>query len=442
MPPQRSRKPQPCRRGILRAFLQALTSRLLEPVPHVSVSRELRHWHKVDGERQHHVLRYTEASRAITPKEILLTSTTHTRRNPRIEVLRLVAVLAIAIFHTFQTWFSAATGGTWDPSAPTLWLLGCTSLLGAYGNHVFYLISGMFLLPQATRDAPNEGYWSRQLRSLGRRIATIAITVVLYALVALAVSTWIVPLEGVSIGETSWLIEGLEFIWVYLVLVAIAPLVGKIFAALPHHDAIVGILTVVVFIINGYIAFVSPGNEVRSLLEWRKLMSAVSYLIAFLVGGVIGERKPASRKHARIGLVLTIAVCAIIEAIAAGTDALDVLEALSYKSTSLLSFALAVASLVFAASTNENGANNAHPRASEAAIRLAQGTLGFYVAQSMSSSLWRASFETLCASALEAGGEPAFLIAGVLLSVALVAIMLIVDVLVRVPILRKLGLAR
>lgn len=371
-----------------------------------------------------------------------MTSTTRTRRNPRIEVLRLVAVLAIAIFHTFQAWFSAAMGGTWDPSTPMLWLLGCTSLLGAYGNHVFYLISGMFLLPKAMRDAANEGYWSRQLRSLGRRVATIAITVVLYALVALAVSTWVVPIEGVSLSETSWLIEGLEFIWVYLVLVAIVPLVGKIFAALPYHNAIVGLLTGVVFVVNGYIAFISPGNEVRSLLEWRKLMSAVSYLIAFLVGGVIGEREPASRKHARTGLVLTIAVCAIVEAIAAGVNALSVLEALSYKSTSLLSFALAVASLVFAASTGELDADNAHPRASEAAIRLAQGTLGFYVAQSMSSSLWRASFETLCASALEMGGEPALLIVGILLSVALVAIMLIVDVLVRVPILRRLGLAR
>ena len=29
-------------------------------------------------------------------------------RNPRIEALRLVAIVAIAVFHTFQPWFAAA----------------------------------------------------------------------------------------------------------------------------------------------------------------------------------------------------------------------------------------------------------------------------------------------------------------------------------------------
>ena len=83
-------------------------------------------------------------------------------RNLSIEALRLVAIAGIAIFHTFQPWFAAATDGTWQAGAPALAALGCVSLLGAYGNNVFFLISGMFLVPRAADASSERGYWRDQ----------------------------------------------------------------------------------------------------------------------------------------------------------------------------------------------------------------------------------------------------------------------------------------
>ena len=466
----------------------------------------------------------------------------HARRNPRIEVLRLVAVVAVTVFHVFQTWFSAATAGTWSCGTLTLALLGVTSLLGTFGNHVFYMVSGMFLVPGAAARSHDVGFWPGEGRRLVRRALPIVATVALYAPVALAVSTWVVPIEGVAVGEVEWLVGGLEFIWVYLVLVALSPLVGWAWARWRHHGALVGALVVVVWAVNAYIAFVSPGEELRSLLEWRKLMSAVSYLVAFLVGGELGARRPARRSRARAALVGVAAVCVAAETTAACAGDLSLMAALSYKSTSLLSFALAVAAVALAASEPEGvGATSAEEGAAAAAAAPAAATpagaaatspsaaataaaagpmenlpaaatpsaaaptttaatapmaavgtptsatsaasagasaadptgalsetpaatpvspagasphgglaahaervtpaiLGFYVAQSMFLNLWRPAVESACATALAAAGEAAFVACGLALACALVAALLFVDLHLRVPLLRHLGL--
>ena len=126
-----------------------------------------------------------------------MSESTARARNLRIEALRLVAIAGIAIFHTFQPWFAAATDGTWQAAPPTLAALGLVSLLGALGNHVFFLVSGYFLVPRAARAAGEPGYWGAQARALGRRALLIGVSVALYATLALAVSAWVVPLDGV-----------------------------------------------------------------------------------------------------------------------------------------------------------------------------------------------------------------------------------------------------
>ena len=107
---------------------------------------------------------------------------THKQRNPRVEALRLVAIVGIAIFHTFQPWFEAATDGSWAASPLTLVAVGLISLLGAYGNHVFFLISGFFLVPRAAARSGEPGYWREQARAAARRSVAILLTVALYVL--------------------------------------------------------------------------------------------------------------------------------------------------------------------------------------------------------------------------------------------------------------------
>ena len=223
-------------------------------------------------------------------------------RNPRIEALRLVAILGIAVFHTFQPWFDAATSGAWAPSAATLSVLGCVNLLGSYGNFVFFLISGLFLVPRAVEDARTNIPWRRRWLQVLRRALPILATVAIYAACALLVSSFVTPIEGVSLGETGWLAGGLQFIWVYLALVVASPVMGQVWAHARKPRHLVGALVVAVFVVNAYIAFVSPGENVRGLLEWRKLMSAVSYLAAFLAGGAL-----AGSEHPRLARALGLA---------------------------------------------------------------------------------------------------------------------------------------
>lgn len=355
-------------------------------------------------------------------------------RNPRIEALRLAAIVGIAVFHTFQPWFGALTGGSWDAGPATRTALGCVSLLGTYGNHVFFLISGFFLIPRAVGAARGDGYWPSQARAVVRRALPILATVALYAAIALAVSSWVTPIEGVSTHETGWLVGGLQFVWVYLAVVVLAPAIGWVWARLSRPRALVATIAVAALLANAYIAFVSPGDEVRSLLEWRKLMSAASYLVAFLVGGALADLDLRPLSRALVPLVL---VAVAFEAVAGIGGDLRLLEALSFKSTSALSFLLAVASLARAA---QGPGTSWPPLPARGCRTLARSILGFYVAQSMFYALWSPALTQLTAASLPYG-EGAFLATGVVASIVLLALFFAFDQLVRLPALRLARLA-
>ena len=364
-------------------------------------------------------------------------------RNARIEALRLVAIVAIAVFHTFQPWFAQATGTgemnlVFEPAVPTLAALGFINLLGAFGNNVFFMISGYFLVPGAAACSGEPGYWGTQTRRIVRRAASILVTVALYAALALVFSRFVIPIDGVSPSETYWLLEGLEFIWVYLAVIVLVPAIGWVWAHLPHRETVVWALTAAVFALNAYVAFVSPGSSERGLLEWRKLLSAATYLVAFLIGGVLAQRREFFRKPTS-GAAITCAIALFAEILLAASGRTEQLAASSYKSTSLLSFAMAVAAVAFCASRSKADKPS---RAGSTVTRLAASILGFYVLQSMFYSLWEPAFESACAAALAGGGEAALLGAGIALSFGLVAVAIVIDQLVRVPLLRALKLQR
>lgn len=378
-------------------------------------------------------------------------------RNARIEALRLVAIAGIAVFHTFQPWFAAATDGAWAAGTATLGTLGCVNLLGAFGNNVFFLISGLFLVPAAARASSREGFWRDQARRTLRRAAVIGVTVALYGTCALAVSSWVLPLPGVSLHETGWLLGGLEFIWVYLVVVTASPVIGWVWARLRRPRAVAWALVAVTFAVNAYIAFFSPGDEVRGLLEWRKLMSALTYLVAFLAGGALADARPAHPERA-LGAVALAAVA--LEGGSALAGNLWLIEALSFKSTSLLSFALAALCVLVArggAAGGAGGANaiggadaagatdagNIAPSEGHAArlVRaLTPSILGFYVMQSLFHAVWRPVADAACSAGAELG-DAGIVLLGTAASLAILAVSLLLDRLVRVPLLRALGLA-
>lgn len=358
------------------------------------------------------------------------------RRNPRIEALRLVAIAGIAVFHTLLPWFDMAQLGWWEPSAPVALLLGVTSLLGAFGNHVFFLVSGLFLLPRAVAAADSPSFWRDQARGVARRAGTILASVALYAAVALAVSTWVTPVPGVSLAETGWLVGGLEFIWVYLVVVALCPALGWVGRRLPHARAGALFLLACVFVVNGYIAFFSPGEEVRGLLEWRKLMSAVTYLASFVAGGLLSR---ARLDRAPLALACGVAATLAVEGLAALAGDLALMDALSFKSTSLLSFVLAVGAVALAARPLP-GAGGSPGAGARLALAAAPSVLGFYISQSIFSPLWQPVATQVCQWALDRS-EWLLLAVGALFSLALLACALLIDRIVRIPLLKAAHLA-
>lgn len=360
------------------------------------------------------------------------------RRNPRLEALRLAAIAGIAVFHTFQDTFAAATGGTLALSPAALSALGCVDLLGTFGNHVFFVVSGLFLVPRAARAARDADYWGSQLRGTARRALPVLATVAFYALVALAADAWAGPLGDAPLVTPSGLVAGLQFIWVYLAVVCLTPLIGWVWARLRRPRALVCALTALVVMVNLYIAFVSPGSDERGLLEWRKLMSAASYLDAFLVGGALAGG--TSLVWPRRALVASVLLAVASETGAALAGDLRLLGALSFKSTSPVSLALA-ASLVALVARAPWDPTRAEGRVGRACCALARSILGFYVAQSILWPLWHPAADAALASALALGGEGALLAAGVLVGLALLAVLLAADQLVRVNLMRLLRLA-
>lgn len=357
-------------------------------------------------------------------------------RNISIEALRLVAVAGIAVFHTFQWAFQAVCTGMpeYAPLAafPYSGVLGFINLLGCWANEVFFMISGYFLIASAAR-AWNEGATRPlQMQRTAQRLGKVVLPTAFYCLAALAWSTAISPIPDVSLHAHYWYTLGLEFIWVYAATVFMAPLFGLAKSRLSHksYTAAVIIIGILAFVANGYLAATSStsGGEFSWL---QKIMSAATYVVAFLAGGLLRDVTDSmdsdrARSLGRRSLIAVLAIVIILEGAFSLTGNLTAMATLSYKSTSLISFAFAGASLLFAA-TQHNASSK--PRVARITVTLSAATLGFYVMQSLTSSLWRPIFNLVLANILVNANNPAAtcIVTGTAVSIVFALALLIID---------------
>ena len=367
-------------------------------------------------------------------------------RNIPIEALRLVAVAGIAVFHTFQWTFQATCVGLpeYAPLAafPHSGVLGFINLLGCWANEVFFMISGYFLIASAARAWNDGATWAAQMQRTVQRLGKVVFPTAFYCLSALAWSTVVSPIPDVSLATHHWYTLGLEFIWVYATTVCMAPLFGLAKSRLTHksYTAVVIVVGILAFVVNGYIAAMSTTSAGE--FSWlQKLMSAATYVIAFLIGGLLRDVTDVmdSDRAGTLGmrsLAAILALATILEGALSFTGNLTAMAVLSYKSTSLISFALAAASLLFAA-TRRRALGN--PRNAGVIVTLSTATLGFYVMQSLTSSLWRPVFNTLLANILVSQNSPAAIciVTGTVISIVFALALLIIDV-ARSLIARKL----
>lgn len=83
------------------------------------------------------------------------------------EALRLAAIVGISLFHTMMPWTAQALcdpqagcgpiGEALGSDPVMLTVLGVISLMGAWGNHVFFMISGLYLVPSLARRSTQVG---------------------------------------------------------------------------------------------------------------------------------------------------------------------------------------------------------------------------------------------------------------------------------------------
>lgn len=357
-------------------------------------------------------------------------------RNIPIEALRLVAVAGIAVFHTFQWTFQAVCAGVveYAPLAafPYSGVLGFISLLGCWANEVFFMISGYFLIASSTR-AWNEGAtWTSQMQRTVQRLGKIVFPTAFYCLAALAWSTVVSPIPDVTLDTHYWYTLGLDFIWVYTATVFMAPLFGLAKSRLSKRSstAAVIIIGILAFVVNGYLAAMSSTNGGE--FSWlQKIMSAATYVVAFLAGGLLrgitdSMDLDSARTLGKQTLIAVLAIVIILEGAFSLTGNLTAMATLSYKSTSLISFILAAASLLFAA-TRHNASSK--PRVARIIVTLSAATLGFYVMQSLTSSLWRPVFNAMLANILVTQSNPASICiaTGTAISIVFALALLVVD---------------
>ena len=360
-------------------------------------------------------------------------------RNTSVEALRLVAVAGIAIFHTFQWTFQAVCTGV--PEYATLAVLpysgalGFINLLGCWANEVFFMISGYFLIPSAARALKN-GSSVRDLTNKSLvRLKKIVFPTLFYCAVCLLVSMFIYPLPEISLHEIGWLTLGIEFIWVYAASVLLVPVIVLARRQIGSKRApfVVALLVLATFGINCYIA--ATANEAVGIVLWRKLMSAVTYLVVFISAGemrfvlensdgVFGAQK------SKIVLIGLIAATITLELLLSANSQYDALWTLSYKSTSVISFILAAASVAAAALHQPHRKATA---AGKAITSLAAGTLGFYAVQSFTCNTWRPVFDNAIyamAAGVQTGTPNPFgaILLGIVMSLCLALALLIMDI--------------
>lgn len=357
-------------------------------------------------------------------------------RNISIEALRLVAVAGIAVFHTFQWTFQATCFGAveYAPLAmfPYSGVLGFINLLGCWANEVFFMISGYFLIASAARAWSDGATWTSQIQRTTQRLGKVILPTAFYCLVALAWSTVVSPIPDVTLNTHYWYTLGLEFIWVYAATVFMAPWFGLAKSRLPQktYKTTVIAVGILAFVVNGYLAVMSATSAGE--FSWlQKLMSATMYVVAFLIGGLLRDVTDVMDSD-RVGalgmrsLVTVLVLAIILEGALSFTDNLTAMTILSYKSTSLISFALAAAFLLFAATRRSASGNS---RTAGTIVTLSTATLGFYVMQSLTSSLWRPVFNTLLANILVSQNSPTTIciVTGIVISIVFALALLIID---------------
>ena len=458
------------------------------------------------------------------------------RRIVAVEVLRLIAILGVAVFHTFMWHFqhaatclppgerAAALAGTLTMpgavavcgvdaplavSPAAMWPIGMMMLLGSWANHVFFMISGFFLIPAAARRAGRSGYWRAELRATARRVAFMLATVVFYWLLLWLVNRVVLPVPAMA-SLSSW-VYGLQFVWLYILFVAVAPcagwLMGRLLAcrhgvAVLANVCVVAVAGVTAANLDIMVTSVTYAMDF-ALGDWRKMMSGVTYVTSFLLAGALGiaVRRGAARRGemqgdvARHGvsqhgemqgnvvqggalqrdaarqawwssrrwwlaaLMTSIALSAVLYAVAVLRPTQTLLTALSFKSTSPLSFLLALTAVMTAATGRTTRAQSSddalpEPLAVRGVTALAAGTLGFYIVQSITGDVWRPLFDRLLnplltgtaghtlGSAAWAWGMVRWYLAGLALSVVLVVMLCAFDRWVRRPLLKLIHLAK
>lgn len=357
-------------------------------------------------------------------------------RNISIEALRLVAVAGIAIFHTFQWAFQAVCAGMpeYAPLAafPYSGVLGFINLLGCWANEVFFMISGYFLIASAAHAWNDGTTWASQMQRTVQRLGKVVFPTAFYCLVALVWSTVVSPIPDVTLDTHYWYTLGLEFIWVYAATVCIAPLFGLAKSRLSKKSYAAAVITIgiLAFVANGYLAATSSANGGE--FSWlQKIMSAATYVVAFLVGGLLrdvtdGMDSGRARSLVSRSLIAVLAIAVILEGAPSFTGNLAAMATLSYKSTSLISFALAGASLLFAATRHSTSSN---PQVAGVIVTLSAATLGFYVMQSLTSTLWRPIINAMLANILVTHNSPAAMciVTGTVISIVFALALLIID---------------
>lgn len=271
-------------------------------------------------------------------------------RNTSIEALRLIAVAGIAIFHTFQWTFQAVCTGLPEYAMlavfPHSGALGFINLLGCWANEVFFMISGYFLIPSAVRALQNGSSARGLIYKSFTRLKKIVLSTLFYCTACLFVSMYVYPLPEISLHEIGWLTLGIEFIWAYAASVLLVPMIALAGQRIGSKRApfVVALLVFATFGINCYIA--ATANEVAGAVLWRKLMSAVTYLVAFIAAGamrfVLEHHGNASgAQKSKIALIELVTATIALELLLSANSQYDALWKLSYKSTSVISFILA-----------------------------------------------------------------------------------------------------
>lgn len=297
------------------------------------------------------------------------------------------------------------------------------------------MISGYFLIPSAVRALQNGlSAQGLTLKSLGR-LKKIALPTLFYCAACLFVSMYVYPLPEISLHEIGWLTLGIEFIWVYAASVLLVPVIALIRQRIGNKRVpfVVALLVLATFGINCYIA--ATANEAAGIILWRKLMSAVTYLVAFIAAGemrfVLECHSSASgAQKSKIVLIGLVAATIALELLLSVNSQYDALWKLSYKSTSVISFTLAVESV--AAAALHQPRHEASP-ADKTIISLAAGTLAFCAVQSFTCNVWRPIFDKAIytmATGIQTG-EPrpaAAILLGILMSLCLALALLLMDI--------------